>query len=1320
MLALSNESGTGRSAMKKWKGLAVLLAALILIAAGGAAWLMTTPSALIWMGSTASHVSKGKLAFEGLEGTLSGQVISARAMRFASGDLLVVARNVRLQWEPRALMSRRLEIVALAAGDIEIVSPPSPEPALRPENLELPFAVSVHRLDIGSIRVLREEGGKPDFTAAELVASLESDGRTHRVSDLRGSLEFGTLTASGQLEGVRPFELDARMELAGLAISPIQEAPEARISAILAGNLEQLNVKAEGASAGEAGLAGKAEADLQPYSRFKVASLRMAVSGLDPRAFSPAAPKASLALEADLRQTGNDRLAGSLAGRNSAPSALDQGGLPVQAIRAHAVLSADSISLDDLALVVPGGGAISGTAAWDHARKKAAAELDVSRINPARLDTRLRPASINGAMKLSGDENDQRGILSLKDGKLQMDVVFAKAGDMLTLEKMHLRHGRSNLAGRGEFRLNKPQPFRFEGGLRHFDISAFMQAPRTDLNTTLKLAGELESGLKSKPAGILHFSMGNSRIAEHPVTGHGRVELTGFGPNGKYPMGNGEIELRLGANRLVARGGFGHSGDQLQLDLVAPALAQIRQGLGGSLNVGAVVESSLAGFGQAGALLPGMRFTIEGKGLAFNGDRTLASLSAEGELHGDAMALKLSFTDYAEKAESRVQQFDMEVEGSTAQHRLQATARTATNQNLALKAIGGIKVAHRWQDAQWMGELSELSGTGRVPFQLASGATLQARSTHFSFGAANIVIAGGNLQINQIEWTPRKWSSKGHFSGIGLRAATDEENAGNRAGTVPGPLRLRGEWDIASAEQLKGSLSVTRESGDWVLPGDSPFPLGLQTLELEASASGGRMAGELKARGKRLGLAGASVAVPLTRSDTALNWTVLPDAALGGHISVNMEDISWAGAAFDNTNNLRIGGQLALEADLVGTFGVPRLKGQIHGERLALALLDQGVRLEQGTLAARFNEEALQMETLDFTAPHQPLPSDPLVKRLKIEKGPGKLRASGTMDLTGTRGDLEITASLVPLAQRPDRWIIASGNGRATLENNILTLRGMLAADAGLLAQPATGARHLPDDVIIIGEKPTGQQGQDQADRKGLRIDMEASLDLGKHFFIRASGLEGRLDGQLRLRGEPGQPLRAAGTITARDTKFEAYGQNLTVERGIVNFQGPLDDPALNVLAVRKGLAVQAGVEVTGSVRQPKVRLVSTPNVPDLEKLSWITLGRAPGGKTDASLLLAAAGSILGGQAGGVTETISRALGVDELAIRQSGVDALTGQVGVVGKRLSDKAYISYEQGLTAVAGVTKLTYNLTPKITLVTRAGMDNAIDVLYTLAFD
>ena len=1323
MAGLSHGSGTGRPSVQKWKAAVLLLAVLAVIVASAGMWLMTTQSALVWLGSAASHASKGKLTLEGVDGALSGEAISARTVRFESGNLIVIARDVRLQWELRALAAQRLEIAALAAREIEIISLPSSEPESLPENLELPLAVSLRKLDIGSVRVLSEAGGKPQFVATKVAASLESDGRIHRIPDLHAGLEFGTLAASGRITGARPFELDARMELAGLAIAADKGMPKARISAVITGDLERLNVKAEGASAGDDGLAGNAEAELLPYSPLKVASLRLALTGLDPQAFSPAAPKATLALQADFRQTDPGRLAGSLMGRNSASATFDQGGLPVQAMRAQAILSKESMQLDELTLVVPGDGEISGTVGWQGIQKNASADLAVSRIDPSRLDTRLRSASISGSIRLSGDENDQRGVLSLKDRKLQMDVVFMKVGDMLTLEKMHLRHGRSSLAGSGGLGFGKPQPFHFEGNIQHFDISAFAQAPRTDLNATLKLAGELESGPKGQSAGSAHFRMGNSHIAGQSVTGHGRVELARYNPDSKRPEGNGEIELRFGVNRMAARGNFGHTGDQLQLDVAAPALAQIRQGLGGSLNARGIVESSLAGLERGSAKLPDMRFTIEGEGLSFEGKHAFAALAAEGGLQADDIALKLSLTDYAEEAKIRLRRLDMEVKGSASRHQLQMAALTGAGQNLVLKAGGGVETASRWQDARWAGEVYEFSGTGQLAFHLASTAALQASSAHFALGAANLAVAGGGVHIGGIEWTPKQWSSKGNFTGIGLRARMDSDDSGNsgkQEGVDSEPLRLGGEWDIASAAQLKGSLRVARESGDWILPGDSPFPLGLQTLELAAHAADGRITGELKAQGKRLGLASGTATVPVTRSDTALGWMVLPNAAIAGHVFASMEDISWAGAAFDNTNNLRTGGQLALEADLVGTFAVPRLKGQIYGDRLALALLDQGVRLEQGILAARFTEEALHMEKLDFTAPHQPPPEDPLLKHLKMEKGPGKLQASGVMDLTGKRGDLEITANLLPLAQRPDRWIIASGNGRATLENNILTLRGALAADGGLLAQPTAGRPHLPDDVIVIEENASAGQGRQQADRKGLRIRMEATLDLGQRFFIRASGLQGRLDGQLRLQEEPGQPLRASGTITARDTKFEAYGQNLTVERGIVNFQGPLDDPALNVLAVRKGLAVQAGVEVTGSVRQPKVRLVSTPNVSDLEKLSWITLGRAPGGKADASLLLAAAGSILGGQSGGVTEKISRTIGVDELAIRQSGADALTGQVGVVGKRLSDKAYISYEQGLTAVAGVTKLTYNLTPKITLVTRAGMDNAIDVLYTLRFD
>jgi translocation and assembly module TamB len=166
-------------------------------------------------------------------------------------------------------------------------------------------------------------------------------------------------------------------------------------------------------------------------------------------------------------------------------------------------------------------------------------------------------------------------------------------------------------------------------------------------------------------------------------------------------------------------------------------------------------------------------------------------------------------------------------------------------------------------------------------------------------------------------------------------------------------------------------------------------------------------------------------------------------------------------------------------------------------------------------------------------------------------------------------------------------------------------------------------------------------------------------------------------------------------------------------------------------------LPVEAGVEVTGTVRRPVVKLVSTPNVPDSEKLSWVVLGHAPdAGGSDAPTLIAAAGSIFGGQSGGITNQLTQALGVDEFSIRQAGNSSqnvygtpltpqnvndtpLSNQIVTIGKRLSARASISYQQGVSAAGGVTKLTYTLTPRINIVTQAGADNAIDVFYTFSF-
>ncbi|MDQ3186302.1 MAG: translocation/assembly module TamB domain-containing protein [Pseudomonadota bacterium] len=1345
--------------MKKWRWQrpAWLLAVLLAIIAGAGVWLATSNSGLRSLGSAVSHLSGGNLTFEGLDGALSSS-ISAQTMRFASDDLLIVARDVQLTWQPAALRSGRLEVMVLAAQEVDVVSPPSSRQESLPASLELPVSLSLQKLGIGTLRVMHEEGGRPNFTAGDLTARLESDGRSHRLSDLSARLDFGRLTAAGHITGTKPFDLHAQAELAGIDVPALEipEMPGARISATITGNLEQLDISAKG---GGAGLTGEGKAQLRPYAPIAIARLWLSVSGLDPRVFLGDAPKASLALQADLRETTAGQLEGSVTVENSASTPLDQGGLPLLQARAHPILSAELFQLNDLSLMVAGGGTISGDLVWQPEEAVGSADLTMVQIDPARLDTRLRAASLSGKAKLSGGAKGQQGVLMLRDKALHMDVSVARTDEIVTLDKMHLRHGRSALTGHGKLGLIGQRPFLFEGKLQRFDFSAFAQTPRTNLNATLELRGELEPASESRmaggAAGTVRFKMENSLIAEQPVSGNGRIQFTGSrGVSGETPgWASGELELRLGINRLMARGGFGRKGDQLQLELSAPVLAQAGHGFGGCLTAQAALR--FAGSAATGFEWPDITFHAKGHDLIFPGDHNLADFSIDGALHSDSVALKATAAHYATKKTTHLRSLRLEVEGSRSEHELRTVAHLREDLNLTLKARGGLKKVpqklqdwRRWQDAQWLGELAELSAAGQLPFYLTSAAPLEISKKNVLLGATRLDIAGGNVKIGETEWNPQKWSSRGSFTGVRLRAGGVAEGEGENKEA----LRLGGEWDISSGAQLTGRLKVAREGGDWVLPGNPPLPLGLQTLQIAAQVADGRLTGELKAQGKRLGMANGSVSIPIARSPHSItNWTLLPSSALAGQVAVNLDDISWIGPAINS--NVRSSGRLALQAEVVGTVGTPRLKGRIRGADLALALLDQGVQLEQGTLAARFDQESLHMDILDFTAPHQPPPSDRLLKKaglatdagssrpsglmgfigefgnlgftnqpqpsdysletLKLPEGPGSLRASGTMNLMGKHGNLEITASRLPLAQRPDRWIIASGSGRASLEKNVLTLEGNLVADAGLIAQPTAGRPHLPDDVIVMGQK--------LPDRKGPRIGVEATLDLGQQFFIRASGLEGRLAGQLRLRGEPGQPLRAIGTIMARNANFDAYGQRLAVERGIVNFQGPIDDPGLNVLALRKGLQVEAGVEVTGSVRQPRIRLVSTPVVPDVEKLSWIALGRPSDAKADASLLFAAAGAILGGQSGGITNKISQALGVDELTIRQAGTrDILAGQIGVVGKRLSSRAYISYEQGLTAAAGLTKLTYSLTPKFTVVTRAGIDNAIDVLYTLRFD
>src|SRR5439155_13139029 len=128
------------------------------------------------------------------------------------------------------------------------------------------------------------------------------------------------------------------------------------------------------------------------------------------------------------------------------------------------------------------------------------------------------------------------------------------------------------------------------------------------------------------------------------------------------------------------------------------------------------------------------------------------------------------------------------------------------------------------------------------------------------------------------------------------------------------------------------------------------------------------------------------------------------------------------------------------------------------------------------------------------------------------------------------------------------------------------------------------------------------------------------------------SGADLRLGGTMMVHSEPFLPLRASGTIRVIDGTYEVFGRKLAIERGQINFRGPINNPNINFLAMRRNQDVEAGAEISGLASAPRVKLVSEPNVSDEEKLSWLMFGHgsdssAPGQRQAAGQALALLGN---------------------------------------------------------------------------------------------
>jgi translocation and assembly module TamB len=300
---------------------------------------------------------------------------------------------------------------------------------------------------------------------------------------------------------------------------------------------------------------------------------------------------------------------------------------------------------------------------------------------------------------------------------------------------------------------------------------------------------------------------------------------------------------------------------------------------------------------------------------------------------------------------------------------------------------------------------------------------------------------------------------------------------------------------------------------------------------------------------------------------------------------------------------------------------------------------------------------------------------------------------------------------------RPDRRLVVSGKGAASFDGKRLALGGTLRADSGHFEIKEDSLPQLDDDVEVAGQEPAAPRK-----RAPLPLDLDLALDLGSRLTLRAYGYAGGLQGKVRLSAGPAGELLAQGRVEALRGRFFAYGQDLEVDPGSLAFDGPLEEPGIDITAWRRRQAVEAGLRVTGTLRAPRVELVSNPPVNEAEKLSWLVLGRAPtqANAADLAVLQAAGGAVFGrlGEAP-LQRRFAERLGVDEISLR--GSSDLASGVVAVGKRATDDVYVSFEQAIGATTEyLVKLDYALTQHVVLRGQTGTTSGVGVVYRYSWD
>jgi translocation and assembly module TamB len=437
------------------------------------------------------------------------------------------------------------------------------------------------------------------------------------------------------------------------------------------------------------------------------------------------------------------------------------------------------------------------------------------------------------------------------------------------------------------------------------------------------------------------------------------------------------------------------------------------------------------------------------------------------------------------------------------------------------------------------------------------------------------------------------------------------------------------------------------------------------------------------------------------------NKDSLIEGDIEGKLSLALDNIEPLNFFIPDSKGLK--GKLDSQWRIGGSLAKPWFNGQLALSEGQLLLLSPGILLEDITLNLKSDEQA----GIEYQA--------------SFNSGGGTLRAAGKMTLADGKQAPELQLSLqgerIKVFDTREALIFASPDITIATVGDLININGSIT-----IPEASITPQKIPQSVITSSEDEIIVDAEQNQSSMQSQQNIAANIDiiLGDNVQIDGFGFKAATTGSLKIIKQQG-PVLANGTINIVGGEYRAFKQGLIIDKGSIVFTGgPVTRPGIDLKALRRPAeGITVGVFARGSLSQPDLTIFSEPSMSQSEQLSWLVLGQpleqSSEGESNAISQLLLSLSLSKGDA--LISNLGETFNLDTLRIKSGSNEAGSTNDNslaelVLGKYLSPELYVSYGIGLFKPVNVLSLEYSLSRYWKLISETSAEiSGGDIVYTI---